>query len=60
MAEEFLAPQGNLLVKTFHGRGFELLRGLMRERFARVTVRKPEASRDRSSEIYLVAKGFGV
>ena len=36
------------------------LRGLMRERFARVTVRKPEASRDRSSEIYLVAKGFGV
>ena len=60
MAEEFLAPQGNLLVKTFHGRGFELLRGLMRERFARVSVRKPEASRDRSSEIYLVAKGFGV
>ena len=60
VAEEFLAPQGSVVVKTFHGRGFELLRKLLRERFGKVVVRKPTASRDRSSEIYLVAKGFGV
>ena len=59
-AEAVLAVKGNLLIKAFHGRGFDLLRGELRERFERVVVRKPAASRNRSAEIYLVAKGFGV
>ena len=52
-----LKPGGNLLVKVFMGSGFEELRAQMRELFAQVQVRKPEASRDRSAETYLLAKG---
>ena len=59
-ADEILKPSGCLVVKTFHGKGFESLRSSLRERFAKVMVRKPSASRSHSSEIYLVAKGFGV
>ena len=60
IADRFLADNGKLVAKTFHGRGFEDLRARLRERFSRVMVRKPGASKDRSSEVYLVAKGFGV
>ena len=57
-ALKHLKPQGNFLVKTFQGAGFEaFLRGL-RGRFGAVAVRKPEASRDRSSEVYLLGKGL--
>ena len=51
-----LKPQGVFLVKTFQGAGFEdLLRG-MRKAFESVVTRKPKASRDRSPELYLLAK----
>lgn len=61
LAQEFavkhLKPNGNFLVKAFHGAGFdELVQGLRRA-FREVVVRKPEASRSRSSEVYLLAKG---
>ena len=53
-----LAPGGSLLVKVFQGAGFtEFLAG-MRQSFAKVASRKPEASRGRSSEMYLLGKGF--
>ena len=60
VVDEVLKPGGSVLVKTFHGRGFETLRQALRERFSKVMVRKPSASRSRSAEIYLVGKGFGV
>jgi 23S rRNA (uridine2552-2'-O)-methyltransferase len=53
-----LQPGGALLVKAFHGSGIEELRKKMREAFAVVQVRKPKASRDRSSEFYLLGTGF--
>ena len=53
-----LKPKGNFLVKTFQGAGFESFLKTMRSRFAAVAVRKPEASRSRSSEVYLVGKGL--
>ena len=59
-APEWLAVGGALLLKVFEGpdtRG--LRRDLMRE-FATVRVRKPAASRARSSEMYLMARGFGL
>jgi 23S rRNA (uridine2552-2'-O)-methyltransferase len=57
-ALKHLKPQGNLLVKAFHGAVYErFIRGL-RARFREVVVRKPQASRSRSSEVYLVAKGL--
>lgn len=54
---EHLKPGGDLLVKVFMGSGFEELRNQMREVFNQVLVRKPEASRDRSAETYLLARG---
>ena len=53
-----LKPQGRLLVKTFHGEGFEEFLKAMRSRFKQVVSRKPMASRGRSSEIYLLGKGL--
>ena len=52
-----LRPTGALLVKAFHGAGFPDLLAGMRKRFARVTIRKPSASRDRSAEVYVLARG---
>ncbi len=56
-ALEHLKPGGHFLVKVFQGTGFEDFHRLMRSRFAKVATRKPKASRDRSSEVYLLATG---
>jgi len=56
-ALEHLKPEGGFLVKVFQGAGFEEFLKLMRSRFAKVVTRKPKASRDRSSEVYLLATG---
>lgn len=47
---------GNLVVKVFHGSGFTELRAAVAEMFETVTVRKPAASRDKSTETYLLAR----
>jgi 23S rRNA (uridine2552-2'-O)-methyltransferase len=54
----WLKPEGNLLVKMFQGSAFEQFRALLRRRFRQVLTRKPQASRGRSSEIYLLGKGL--
>ena len=53
-----LKPQGNFLVKVFQGAGFEPFLKTLRSRFDSVAVRKPEASRSRSSEVYLLGRGL--
>jgi 23S rRNA (uridine2552-2'-O)-methyltransferase len=57
-ALKHLKPSGNFLVKAFHGAGFDAFLKQMRERFASVAIRKPPASRSRSSEVYLLGKGI--
>jgi 23S rRNA (uridine2552-2'-O)-methyltransferase len=57
LAAEVLAPPGVLVVKLFQGSGFDPWLAQARERFAKVTVRKPKASRPRSREVYAVAEG---
>jgi 23S rRNA (uridine2552-2'-O)-methyltransferase len=57
-ALEHLKPDGSFLVKVFQGAGFEDFLKLMRSRFAKVVTRKPKASRDRSSEVYLLGSGM--
>jgi len=57
-ALEHLKPDGSFLVKVFQGVGFEDFLYLMRSRFSRVVTRKPKASRDRSSEVYLLGSGM--
>jgi 23S rRNA (uridine2552-2'-O)-methyltransferase len=56
-ASKHLKPQGNFLVKLFHGAGFDGFVKELRRQFRTVSVRKPDASRSRSREIYVVAKG---
>lgn len=58
LARSTLKPGGSLLLKVFQGEGFEAFRGELRSSFTSVKVRKPTASRARSSEIYLLATGF--
>ena len=55
---QWLQPGGDLVVKAFQGEGFVSLRRAMEQHFTKVYVRKPQASRDRSREVYLVAKGL--
>ena len=51
---KWLKPGGNFLVKVFVGSGFEDIVRNMRLGFEKVSTRKPKASRDRSSEVYLL------
>lgn len=57
-AMEALQPGGDLVVKAFQGAGFAELERQFRACFDKVYVRKPKASRDRSREVFLVARGF--
>jgi 23S rRNA (uridine2552-2'-O)-methyltransferase len=56
-AADHLKPGGCLLVKVFQAAGTEALRRAFGEVFDAVVVRKPRASRDRSSEFYLLGRG---
>jgi len=55
-AVKHLKPGGSLLVKVFQGSGFQEFLREMRSCFMRVITRKPEASRGRSNELYLLGK----
>jgi len=58
MARQVLKPGGNFVAKVFHGEGYDDYIRDVRTSFDKVLVRKPDASRPRSREVYLVAKGF--
>lgn len=58
LARETLSPGGRLLAKVFQGEGFDDYLKELRGSFAKVVTRKPEASRARSREVYLLAEGF--
>jgi len=58
LADQVLKPNGSLLMKVFQGEGFQELMAELRQRYQKVITRKPDASRSRSSEVYLLAKGF--
>jgi len=58
MARSVLACNGSFLVKVFHGEGLQAYQAELKQSFTTVKVRKPKASRARSSEIYLLARGF--
>lgn len=58
MVRQVLKPGGNYVVKVFQGEGSDQFLKNVRSSFEKVVIRKPEASRPRSREVYLVAKGF--
>jgi 23S rRNA (uridine2552-2'-O)-methyltransferase len=57
-ARESLKPGGGFVVKVFQGEGFDGYLKEVRSAFSRVVSRKPNASRAKSREIYLVAGNF--
>jgi 23S rRNA (uridine2552-2'-O)-methyltransferase len=57
-AKSVLTKDGSFLVKLFHGEGFEAFQGEVQRCFTKVVIRKPKASRPRSNEVYILAKGF--
>lgn len=57
-ARNHLIENGNFVAKAFQGSGFPSLLMELRKIFRSVATRKPDASRDSSSEIYLVGKGL--
>jgi 23S rRNA (uridine2552-2'-O)-methyltransferase len=59
-AKNCLSPKGCFLIKLFQGEGFDQYVLEARKAFVSVVIRKPKASRARSSEVYLLAKGLKV
>lgn len=57
-AQGTLKPGGDFLTKVFQGEGFDPYLQLLRQSFTKVLIRKPKASRPKSREVYLLAKGF--
>lgn len=58
MARQVLKPGGAFVAKVFQGEGFDALILELRRIFQTVVTRKPDASRSRSPEVYVVARGF--
>ena len=58
MAQSILKPGGVFVAKLFHGAGFDDYVKTVRQQYKKVVMRKPEASRARSRETYIVASGF--
>lgn len=60
MCRQVLAPNGSFAVKVFMGEGYEQYMKEVRSMFKVVRTRKPDSSRDRSREVYIVATGYKV
>ncbi|WP_115719390.1 23S rRNA (uridine(2552)-2'-O)-methyltransferase RlmE [Gallaecimonas mangrovi] len=58
MCHQVMAPGGSFVVKVFMGEGFEEYIKAVRAAFTSVKTRKPDSSRSRSSEVYIVATGY--
>jgi 23S rRNA (uridine2552-2'-O)-methyltransferase len=58
MCHQTLAPGGSFVVKVFQGEGFDEYVKQVREAFKVVKIRKPDSSRARSREVFIVANGF--
>jgi 23S rRNA (uridine2552-2'-O)-methyltransferase len=57
-AQTLLSKGGVFLIKMFQGAGFNEYFEQVRQNFSSVVIRKPKASRPRSNEVYILAKGF--
>ena len=53
-ADTALKPNGNFMAKVFQGEGFDQFMKTMKDKYKKVITRKPEASRPRSREVYVI------
>jgi 23S rRNA (uridine2552-2'-O)-methyltransferase len=58
MCQSWLKTGGSFACKVFQGEGYDECLATMKEQFTSVKIRKPKASRERSSELFLVGTGF--
>jgi len=58
MCHQVLSPNGCFAVKVFQGEGFDEYMKAVKTAFKTVKTRKPDSSRPRSREVYLVATGY--
>ncbi|WP_421238751.1 23S rRNA (uridine(2552)-2'-O)-methyltransferase RlmE [Aeromonas enteropelogenes] len=58
MCNQVLHSDGSFVVKVFQGEGFDAYLNEIRQLFTTVKIRKPDSSRARSREVYIVATGF--
>ena len=58
LASRVLKPGGDFVIKIFQGEGFDVYLKDARKKFDKVTMIKPDSSRDRSREQYLMARGY--
>ena len=58
LAQQVLRRGGSFVCKLFHGEGFDDFVRTARKRFTKVIVFKPQSSRSKSNETYLIATGF--
>ena len=57
-ASRVLNPKGTFVAKVFQGEGFDAFLRELRSQFQQVKIRKPDASRSRSREVYVVARNL--
>ncbi|MEG3768022.1 23S rRNA (uridine(2552)-2'-O)-methyltransferase RlmE [Alteromonas sp. 14N.309.X.WAT.G.H12] len=60
MCHQVLKPNGSFVIKVFQGEGFDEYFRALRDAFSSIKTRKPDSSRARSREVYLVATGYKV
>ena len=58
MCDQALKPNGAFAIKVFQGEGFDEFFRAIKQRFSSIKTRKPDSSRARSREVYLVASGY--
>ena len=60
LVRQALMPDGDFLIKMFQGSGIDEFKKELKTLFKKVLIRKPDASRSRSREIYILARGYNV
>ncbi len=60
MCHQVLKPNGSFIIKVFQGEGFDEFFKALKDSFKTIKTRKPDSSRARSREVYLVASGYKV
>ena len=60
ICKKVLKDGGDLLIKVFQGRGYDQFLKALRADFNKVKIKKPQASRARSKEIYLLARHYKI
>ncbi|MEG1343724.1 MAG: SAM-dependent methyltransferase, partial [Pseudomonas sp.] len=58
LATRVLKPGGDFVIKIFQGEGFDVYLKDARKKFDKIIMLKPDSSRDRSREQYMLARGY--